>query len=92
MFRSQVLICGGTGCTSSGSDEISKVFEQEVAKADLQDEVKIVRTGCFGLCALGPIVILSLIHIYRRYQAGGAPPSSGGGEPGLRPFTGREQP
>ena len=33
MFRSQVLICGGTGCTSSGSDEISKVFEQEVAKA-----------------------------------------------------------
>ncbi|MBO1679045.1 NADH-quinone oxidoreductase subunit NuoF [Bittarella massiliensis (ex Durand et al. 2017)] len=58
MFRSQVLICGGTGCTSSGSDEISKVFEQEVAKADLQDEVKIVRTGCFGLCALGPIVII----------------------------------
>ena len=58
MFRSQVLICGGTGCTSSGSDQLIHSFESELAKNDLQDEVKIVRTGCFGLCALGPIVII----------------------------------
>ncbi|MDD3429430.1 MAG: NADH-quinone oxidoreductase subunit NuoF [Oscillospiraceae bacterium] len=58
MFRSHVMICGGTGCTSSGSDKISAVFEAEIAKAGLDQEVKVVRTGCFGLCALGPIVVI----------------------------------
>ncbi len=58
MIRSQVLICGGTGCTSSGSAILIDEFEQQIRKADLEDEVKIVRTGCFGLCALGPVVIV----------------------------------
>ncbi|MEG1745412.1 MAG: NAD(P)H-dependent oxidoreductase subunit E, partial [Ruthenibacterium sp.] len=56
--RSHVMICGGTGCTSSGSDKISTAFEKELVAVDLQNEVKVVRTGCFGLCALGPIVVV----------------------------------
>ncbi len=58
MYRSHVLVCGGTGCTSSGSGEIISTFERELAKNDLDKEVKVVRTGCFGLCALGPIVVV----------------------------------
>ena len=58
MIRSHVLICGGTGCTSSGSKVLMSTFEKELEKNGLQDEVKIVQTGCFGLCALGPVVIL----------------------------------
>ena len=58
MSRSQVLICGGTGCTSSGSDKIAKRLQEEIDKNGLTDEVKVVRTGCFGLCALGPIMIV----------------------------------
>ncbi|MBR0537527.1 MAG: (2Fe-2S) ferredoxin domain-containing protein, partial [Clostridia bacterium] len=58
MIRAQVLICGGTGCTSSGSPKLIAEFEQQIAKNGLQDEVKIVRTGCFGLCAFGPVVIV----------------------------------
>ena len=58
MIRSHVLICGGTGCTSSGSKVLMSTFEKELAKQGLEDEVKIVQTGCFGLCALGPVVII----------------------------------
>lgn len=58
MYRSQVLICGGTGCTSSGSDKIAKRLQEEIDKNGLTDEVMVVRTGCFGLCALGPIMIV----------------------------------
>ncbi len=58
MIRSQVLVCGGTGCTSSGSKLVMEAFESEIAKAGLQDEVKLVPTGCFGLCARGPVVIV----------------------------------
>ena len=58
MIRSQVLICGGTGCTSSGSKVLMSTFEQEIEKCGLSEEVKIVQTGCFGLCALGPVVIV----------------------------------
>ena len=58
MIRSHVLICGGTGCTSSGSPAIHKLMEQEIAKKGLADEIKVVQTGCFGLCALGPIMIV----------------------------------
>ncbi len=58
MVRAQVLICGGTGCTSSGSKKLIAEFESQIAKNGLEDEVKIVRTGCFGLCALGPVVIV----------------------------------
>ena len=58
MYRSHVLICGGTGCTSSGSDQVAKVLENELEKAGLSEEVKVVKTGCFGLCALGPIMVV----------------------------------
>ncbi len=58
MIRSHVMICGGTGCTSSGSGAITKAFETELNNANLSEEVKIVGTGCFGLCALGPIVVV----------------------------------
>ena len=58
MYRSHVLICGGTGCTSSDSPKIMKAMEAEIEKRGLQDEVKVIPTGCFGLCALGPIMIV----------------------------------
>ena len=58
MIRAHVLICGGTGCTSSGSKKIQEAFEQNIAAAGLSEEVKLVQTGCFGLCALGPVVIV----------------------------------
>ena len=58
MIRSHVLICGGTGCTSSGSNGIQEAFAENLASFGLSEEVKIVQTGCFGLCALGPVVIV----------------------------------
>ncbi|MCR4594938.1 MAG: NADH-quinone oxidoreductase subunit NuoF [Clostridiales bacterium] len=58
MIRTHVLICGGTGCTSSGSKLIQQAFVEELANNNLTGEVKIVQTGCFGLCALGPVVIV----------------------------------
>ncbi len=58
MYRSHVLVCGGTGCTSSNSQQIIDALETEIAAAGLSDEVKVVKTGCFGLCALGPIMIV----------------------------------
>ncbi len=58
MIRSQVLICGGTGCTSSGSQALINEFETRIEEFGLSEEVKVVRTGCFGLCALGPVVIV----------------------------------
>ena len=58
MFRSHVLICGGTGCTSSGSKNLQAALQQELEAKGLSEEIKIVQTGCFGLCALGPIMII----------------------------------
>ncbi len=58
MYRSHVLICGGTGCSSSNSQLIIDEMEKEIELAGLSEEVKVVKTGCFGLCALGPIMII----------------------------------
>ncbi len=58
MIRAHVLVCGGTGCTSSGSVKIQELFAKSIEANGLQDEVKVVQTGCFGLCALGPVVIV----------------------------------
>ena len=58
LFRAHVLVCGGTGCSSSGSAELIKRFEEQIAKNGLDKEVKVVRTGCFGLCEAGPVVIV----------------------------------
>ena len=58
MFRSHIMVCGGTGCTSSGSKKIIEAFNREIAAAGINEEVKVIQTGCFGLCALGPIVVV----------------------------------
>ena len=57
-YRSQVLVCGGTGCTSSGSNDIFAALKSELASKGLNKEVEVVKTGCFGLCELGPVVIV----------------------------------
>ena len=58
MYRSHVLVCGGTGCTSSGSQRIIETLKSELARQGLQDEVAVVQTGCHGLCAMGPIMVV----------------------------------
>jgi len=58
MYRSHVLVCGGTGCTSSGSQQIMEALTAELEKKGLQNEISVVQTGCHGLCALGPIMIV----------------------------------
>ena len=58
MFRSHVLVCGGTGCHSNRSAEIIKQFNRQIQACGLEKDVQVVQTGCFGLCAAGPVVII----------------------------------
>jgi NADP-reducing hydrogenase subunit HndC len=58
MIRSHVLVCGGTGCTSGGSERIAAALDEELKAQGLEKEVRVIRTGCFGLCALGPVVVV----------------------------------
>ena len=58
MYRSNVLVCGGTGCTSSNSLTIVHKLQEEIERLGLQNEVNVITTGCFGLCALGPIMVV----------------------------------
>ncbi|HIS78500.1 MAG TPA: NADH-quinone oxidoreductase subunit NuoF [Candidatus Caccousia stercoris] len=58
MYRSNVLVCGGTGCTSSNSELIIERLKEEILAHGLEKEVNVIRTGCFGLCALGPIMVV----------------------------------
>ena len=58
MIRAHVLVCGGTGCTSSGSKAVQEAFASNIEAYGLAEEIKLVQTGCFGLCALGPVVIV----------------------------------
>ena len=51
IFRAHVLVCGGTGCTSANSEKIISELEKNIENNNLQNEVKVVKTGCFGLCA-----------------------------------------
>ena len=57
-YRYHVLVCGGTGCTSSGSQRIREKLAEELAKQGIENDVNVIKTGCFGLCALGPIMIV----------------------------------
>ena len=66
-FRSNVLICAGTGCVASGSLKVRDILEEEIKKHNLQDEVKIVLTGCNGFCAKGPLMVVYPEGIF--YQA-----------------------
>ncbi len=56
--RAHILVCGGTGCTSGNSKKIFAEFEEQLKKNGLENEVKLIMTGCFGLCARGPIVVV----------------------------------
>lgn len=58
IYRSHILVCGGTGCTSSKSMQIKDRFQEKINEKGLENEVQIVATGCFGLCEEGPIVII----------------------------------
>ena len=58
MYRSNVLVCGGTGCTSSNSLKIVEKLKEELKAKGLENEVNVITTGCFGLCALGPIMVV----------------------------------
>lgn len=58
MYRSNVLVCGGTGCTSSNSLQIVERLQEEIKAQGLEKEVNVITTGCFGLCALGPIMVV----------------------------------
>lgn len=57
-YRKQVLICGGTGCTSSGSKKVIAALEKALKENGIEKEILVVKTGCFGLCALGPVMIV----------------------------------
>ena len=57
-YRKQVLVCGGTGCHSSGSAKVLEALDNSIKANGLEEEILVVRTGCFGLCSLGPIVIV----------------------------------
>ena len=57
-IRCHVMVCCGTGCSSSDSPKIIEAFERELKANDLEQEVRVVRTGCFGLCTRGPIVMI----------------------------------
>ncbi len=58
MFRNHILVCGGTGCTSNNSAKIHEEFERILKEKELDKDVQVIRTGCFGLCAVGPVIIV----------------------------------
>ncbi len=58
LYRANLLVCGGTGCTSSKSPEVMEAFGKELKRKGLENEVKLVQTGCRGFCAMGPVVII----------------------------------
>ena len=58
VHKNYILVCGGTGCTSNHSLDVVKAFETHLKEHGLQDDVKIIQTGCLGLCAKGPVVVV----------------------------------
>jgi len=56
--RSHILVCGGENCSAGGSEKVIEALNQSISKHNLGDEVKVVKTGCFGMCDLGPIMII----------------------------------
>ena len=58
MYRANVLVCGGTGCTASGSGAVMDALKAEVTRRGLDTEVRSVETGCRGFCAMGPVMIV----------------------------------
>ena len=64
IYRSHVLVCAGTGCTSSHSLRIIENFHKKLEETGYDKEVQVIRTGCFGLCAAGPVVVVYPEGIY----------------------------
>ena len=58
LYRAHVLVCGGTGCHASNSNEIHNRLELKIKELGLEREIKVVMTGCFGLCESGPNVVV----------------------------------
>ena len=58
LYRANVLVCGGTGCNASESQEVLSAMKKEISRRGLGDEVRIVQTGCRGFCAMGPVMII----------------------------------
>ena len=58
LYRANVLICGGTGCTASGSEKAHEALQEEIVRRGLEKEVHVVQTGCRGFCAMGPVVMI----------------------------------
>jgi NADH-quinone oxidoreductase subunit F len=58
VFRAHILVCGGTGCRATGSEDVQQAVAREIAEKGLTDEVAIVETGCNGFCAAGPIMVI----------------------------------
>jgi NADH:ubiquinone oxidoreductase subunit E len=65
--RAHVLVCTGTGCSSAGADGIISAFEEQLKKNGLDEEVRVVKTGCLGLCAKGPNVVVYPEGVYYNY-------------------------
>ncbi|SES88483.1 NAD(P)-dependent iron-only hydrogenase diaphorase component flavoprotein [Natronincola peptidivorans] len=63
-YQAHILICSGTACESQESREMIEKFHQELKKADLHEEIQIVKTGCFGFCEKGPIVKIHPDHVF----------------------------
>jgi len=64
VHKNYILVCGGTGCTSNHSLDVVKAFEIHLKEHGLQDDVKIIQTGCLGLCAKGPVVVVHPGSVY----------------------------
>ena len=64
VHKNYILVCGGTGCTSNHSLDVVKAFETHLKEYGLQDDVKIIQTGCLGLCAKGPVVVVHPGSVY----------------------------
>ena len=62
--RTQLMLCGGTGCHASGTGEFQRALEEELARQDLAEEIKIIETGCNGFCAVGPVMLVQPEGIY----------------------------
>ena len=56
--RTQLMLCGGTGCQASGTGDVQEALEMELEKQGLSEEVKIIETGCNGFCAVGPVMLV----------------------------------
>jgi NADP-reducing hydrogenase subunit HndC len=63
-IRSQILVCGGTGCHSNKSNVLIEELKKEIKRSGLEDEVQVIQTGCFGLCAAGAIVVVYPDEVY----------------------------